>query len=168
MNAPFLRASCLVSRVPIAIALLAVAACSSTPDRPAPAPPSASIGAEIALRAIAHVGKPYRFGGADLAGFDCSGLVYFIHNELGVTVPRTAADQHDAAMPVKLGELAPGDLLFFRTTSRNRITHVGIYAGDGRFVHAPQSGRAIELRALEDEYYKSRLVSAGRLHRDRG
>lgn len=156
------------SRVTLVSAALVLAACSSTPDRPAPAQPTASIGAEIALRAIAHVGKPYRFGGADLAGFDCSGLVYFIHNELGIVAPRTAADQHDAAQPVKLNNLAPGDLLFFRTTSRKRVTHVGIYAGDGRFVHAPQSGRMIELRALEDDYYRSRLVAAGRLHRDRG
>lgn len=156
------------SRVTIVAAALILAACSSTPDRRALEPQTASVGDEIALRAIAHVGKPYRFGGADLAGFDCSGLVYFIHNELGMTVPRTAADQHDAATPVKLKSLAPGDLVFFRTTSRNRITHVGIYAGDGRFVHAPQSGRAIELRALEDDYYKERFVSAGRLYRERG
>jgi len=119
------------------------------------------------LRAIAHVGKPYRFGGADLAGFDCSGLVYFIHNELGIAVPRTASDQYDAAEPVKLMSLEPGDLLFFRTTARKRITHVGIYAGDGRFVHAPQSGRTIELRGLEDDYYKTHLVAAGRLYHER-
>jgi murein DD-endopeptidase len=161
------QVSHLASRVSILVAVLTLASCASPPDR-YDRTPRAFVGDEIALRAIAHVGKPYRFGGADLDGFDCSGLVYFIHNELGISTPRTAADQHGAAEPVKLKGLAPGDLLFFRTTSRNRITHVGIYAGDGRFVHAPQSGRPIELRALDDDYYRSRLVSAGRLHRDRG
>jgi cell wall-associated NlpC family hydrolase len=59
--------------------------------------------------------------------------------------------------------LEPGDLLFFRTTKRKRVTHVGIYAGGGRFVHAPQTGRDIELRDLNDQYYGPRLVGAGRL-----
>ncbi len=127
------------------------------------APTESAIGAEIALRAIAQVGKPYRYGGADLNGFDCSGLVFYIHRELGLNVPRTAAEQYAASQPVNVRRLEPGDLLFFRTTKRHVVSHVGIYAGDGRFVHAPQSGRAIELRDLDDEYYAPRLVGAGRL-----
>lgn len=122
-----------------------------------------SFGDEVALRAIAQVGKPYRYGGADLDGFDCSGLVFFIHRELGVTVPRTAAEQYSASTPVNVRRMEPGDLLFFRTTKRKRVTHVGIYAGDGRFIHAPQTGRDIELRELTDPYYGPRLVGVGRL-----
>lgn len=123
-----------------------------------------TVGDEIALRAISQVGTRYRYGGADLDGFDCSGLVYFIHRELGLTVPRTAAEQYAASKPVNVHGLAPGDLLFFRTTRGKRITHVAIYAGGGRFVHAPQTGRTIELRDLQDDYYGPRLVGAGRLY----
>ena len=125
---------------------------------------SLSLGDEIALRAIALVGKPYRYGGADLDGFDCSGLVYYIHEALGLMVPRTAADQQRAAMSVKRSALQPGDLLFFRTTSTKRISHVGVYVGDNRFVHAPQSGKLIELRSMDDAYYRKRLAGTGRLY----
>lgn len=121
-------------------------------------------GDEIALRAIALVGKPYRYGGADLQGFDCSGMVYFIHQALGIEVPRTAAQQQRAAMSVDKSALQPGDLLFFKTTRAARTSHVGIYVGENRFVHAPQSGKLIELRTLDDQYYGPRLVGSGRLY----
>ncbi len=121
------------------------------------------LGSEIALRAIALVGTPYRYGGADLSGFDCSGLVYYVHQELGFTVPRTAAEQQRVTEHLGRSELQPGDLLFFHTSSRKRISHVGIYVGENRFVHAPQSGKQIELRNIDDGYYAPRLVSMGRL-----
>jgi len=92
--------------------------------------------------------------------------VFFIHRELGLTAPRTAAEQYRLSSPVAVRALTPGDLVFFRTTRSQRVTHVGIYAGEGRFVHAPQSGRVIELRKLEDDYYRGRFVGAGRLHDD--
>jgi murein DD-endopeptidase len=149
------------------VSLCLISACASTPSErdvllTETITPSA-FGDEVAVRAIAQVGKPYRYGGADLDGFDCSGLVFFIHRELGVTVPRTAAEQYAASQPVNVRSLEPGDLLFFRTSSRKRVTHVGIYAGGGRFIHAPQTGRDIELRDLSDQYYGPRLVGAGRL-----
>jgi cell wall-associated NlpC family hydrolase len=147
---------------------LILTACASAPEprrevAPSPAGEQISVGAEIALRAIAQVGRPYRYGGADLNGFDCSGLVFYIHRELGLTVPRTAAEQFIASDPVDIRRLEPGDLVFFRTTRRQEVSHVGIYAGEGRFVHAPQSGRLIELHALGDDYYGSRFVGAGRI-----
>jgi cell wall-associated NlpC family hydrolase len=159
-------------RYVLALACAVLGACSSAPPRETPATSyeqfnehaEPTLGAEIALRAIAQVGTRYRYGGADLKGFDCSGLVYFIHRELGMDVPRTAADQYSASKPVNVQSLTPGDLLFFRTTRSKRITHVAIYAGGGRFVHAPQTGRTIELRELRDDYYGPRLVGAGRLH----
>jgi cell wall-associated NlpC family hydrolase len=122
-----------------------------------------SLGEEVALRALALLGKPYRYGGADLDGFDCSGLVFFIHQALGVEVPRTAAEQQRKAARVDRPQLEPGDLLFFHTQRGKRITHVGIYVGEHRFVHAPQPGKPIELRDMDDDYYRKRLVSAGRL-----
>jgi cell wall-associated NlpC family hydrolase len=152
--------------VAVSVLLFLLSGCASAlPEHVAVATESAanSFGDEVAVRAIAQVGKPYRYGGADLDGFDCSGLVYFIHRELGVTVPRTAAEQYAAAQPVNVQHLEPGDLLFFRTTKGKRVSHVGIYAGSGRFIHAPQTGRDIELRDLSDEYYGPRLVGAGRL-----
>jgi cell wall-associated NlpC family hydrolase len=133
--------------------------------RPADVPlPSVdfSLGSEIVVRAIALVGTPYQFGGNGPDAFDCSGLVRFVHNELGIDVPRTAAEQFRAAMAVELEQLEPGDLLFFRTQGTG-VSHVAIYAGSGRFVHAPQTGRTIELRALDDSYFRPRLVGAGRL-----
>lgn len=123
-----------------------------------------SAGSEIAIRAISLLGAPYKFGGNGPKVFDCSGLVRFVHEEIGIEVPRTAAEQYRAAVPVKLNDLEPGDLLFFRISGK-RISHVAIYAGSGRFVHAPQTGRPIELRALDDGYYLPRLVGAGRLFR---
>jgi cell wall-associated NlpC family hydrolase len=146
--------------------LCLISGCASAPKRDIVSPETvttSALGDEIALRAIAQVGKPYRYGGADLDGFDCSGLVFFIHRELGIAVPRTAAEQYSASTPVNVQHLEPGDLLFFRTTNRKRVTHVGIYAGGGRFIHAPQTGRDIELRDLSDQYYGPRLVGAGRL-----
>jgi len=176
MMIAFNRVPRLVFRVSLLSLALALLGCASTPrDRSqdtrhergeavaSESPALAAFGDEIALRAIAQVGKPYLYGGADLNGFDCSGLVFFIHRDLGVTVPRTAAAQYAASRPVNVRRLEPGDLLFFRTTKRKRVTHVAIYAGDGRFVHAPQSGRTIELHELSDDYYGPRLVGAGRL-----
>jgi murein DD-endopeptidase len=123
--------------------------------------PPASPGSEIAMRAISLLGSPYKWGGSGPTQFDCSGLVRFVYGEMGIDVPRTAAEQYSAARRVNLKELAPGDLLFFRTSGR-RVSHVAIYAGDGRFIHAPQTGRPVELRTMDDEFYRPRLVGAGR------
>lgn len=134
----------------------------STPYVAPPAASPPSIGDDIAVRAISQLGKPYIWGGADLTGFDCSGLVRFIYDQVGIAVPRTAAEQFSAARPIDLRGLKPGDLLFFRTQGR-RISHVAIYTGEGRFVHAPRTGELVEFRELDDEYYRPRLAGAGRL-----
>lgn len=123
--------------------------------------PTATVGNEVAIRAISLLGSPYEWGGNGPTTFDCSGLVRFIHDQLGISTPRTAAEQFSAATPVKLDHLAPGDLLFFRI--KGRISHVAIYTGEGRFVHAPQTGRSVELRPLDDDFYRPRLAGAGRL-----
>jgi cell wall-associated NlpC family hydrolase len=122
-----------------------------------------TFGEEVALRAIALVGKPYRYGGADLNGFDCSGLVFYIYHELGVELPRSAAEQQRYAAKISRDDLLPGDLIFFRI-NRKRISHVGIYVGDNRFVHAPQSGKQVVIRNLDDDYYAKHWVSAGRIN----
>lgn len=134
-----------------------LSACATAPE----SPPQAT-GTTLARAAEALLGTPYRYGGADRSGFDCSGLVYFVHAGLGLEVPRTAAAQQRSARPVPRGALAAGDLVFFRTRRAGPVDHVGVYAGDGRFVHAPGSGRTVSYGLLEDPWYAVRFVGAGR------
>jgi len=157
----------------LALAGLALAGCRTVPTG-APAggavvPPSVGGGSGSALgpgSALAQaaerlVGAPYRFGGASLEGFDCSGLVLYTHGQLGLAVPRTAAAQQRAARPVAPAELEPGDLVFFRLGGSD-VDHVGVYVGGGRFVHAPRTGRPVIADALDDPYYGRRFAGAGR------
>jgi murein DD-endopeptidase len=143
---------------PAALALVLLAGCASAPRQR-----EATVGERIAASALAQVGRPYLYGGSTPRGFDCSGLVRYAYLAAGVTVPRTTRDQYRAAHQVKLSRLEPGDLLFFRIDSR-KVSHVAIYAGDGRFVHAPQTGRSVQTGELQDAYFRKRLVAAGRLY----
>lgn len=142
----------------LVVATLTLAGCASHPRRPAPQPDA---GAAIAALAVSLVGTPYHFGGADAAGFDCSGLAVYVHERFGLTIPRTAREQQHAARAVPLSELAPGDLVFFHLRGR-RVDHVGIYAGSGRFIHSPRAGGTVAYGDLSEGYYHARLVSAGR------
>lgn len=159
-------------RVTLTIFVVAFIAggCAGTPREPSvpgeavgESRPATSMGDEIVRVAAGLIGSPYKFGGASPAqGFDCSGLVFYSFDQLGVEVPRTAADQRHAAKPVTRDELTPGDLVFFRSSGR-RVDHVGIYAGDGRFIHAPSKGAVVTYAYLDDPYYRAHFVSAGRL-----
>jgi murein DD-endopeptidase len=110
------------------------------------------------------VGAPYRYGGADPRGFDCSGLVYYVYQQAGVEAPRTTTEQYRQSRRVRLSRLLPGDLLFFRI-SRRKPSHVGIYVGNGRFVHAPSKGKSVDYALLDDDYWREHLIGAGRLLR---
>jgi murein DD-endopeptidase len=134
---------------------------AAPPSQPSP-PSPADQGAVIAAVAASLVGTPYHFGGADETGFDCSGLALYVHQRAGLAIPRTAAAQQRAARPVSLAELAPGDLVFFRIRTRRAIDHVGIYAGAGRFIHAPRAGQTVTYADLTRGFYARRLRSAGR------
>ncbi len=114
--------------------------------------------AAAAALAASLVGAPYRFGGAAPDGFDCSGLVWYVYHAVGVTVPRTAAEQRTMAAPVDMERLKPGDLVFFQTP----VDHVGIYLGDGEFVHAPSSGRTVERARLKSPFFLLGFAGAGR------
>jgi cell wall-associated NlpC family hydrolase len=155
-------------RTHIATFLIAfvVAACTSVPRQrtdAAPDPGLTNEGQQLVRVAAELIGTPYKYGGEDpRRGFDCSGLVFYSFDRLGLEVPRTAAEQREAARPVELDSLSPGDLVFFRTTTR-RVDHVGIYAGDGKFIHAPRTGHVVSYAYLEDPYYRRHFVSAGRL-----
>jgi cell wall-associated NlpC family hydrolase len=118
-------------------------------------------GEELADFAMRLRGVPYRYGGATREGFDCSGLVFFSHRYLGLTVPRTSRDQAEGARDIKERKLRPGDLVFFKIGSR-KVNHVGIYIGDRKFVHAPGAGKPVTVNSLDDEYYAQRFSSAGR------
>ena len=145
--------------------LTLVSACSST----APKTPSASSkqaadpGIAIAALADSQLGAKYKYGGNSPKGFDCSGLVYYTHSRVGISVPRTAHEQAQRATPVAYKSLRKGDLLFFRIYGK-RITHVGIYAGNNRFIHAPSSGKRVSYASIDDRYWRRRLVKTGRLY----
>lgn len=109
------------------------------------------------------IGQPYRTGGnAPGEGFDCSGLVHYAYRVLGLDLPRTAATQKDVTAPVPAGNEAVGDLLFFRLGGASAIDHVGIYYGDGRFVHAPSQGKTVTVSRLDEAYWRRHLAGVGR------
>jgi cell wall-associated NlpC family hydrolase len=155
------------SRLLGVLAALLLAACASGPpvaqDGVGTASAPASLGERISASALAQLGRPYRYGGNGPEFFDCSGLVRFAHAAQGIGVPRTTEDQLRAARPIAEHEILAGDVLFFRFEG-DKVSHVAIYTGDGQFVHAPQSGRAVETRPLADSWYRRRLVGVGRLH----
>lgn len=119
-------------------------------------------GSEALMVALGQMGVPYRRGGESHQGFDCSGLVQYAWAGAGVQLPRTAAQQYARAQKVSPNELAPGDLVFFRIDGRS-IDHVGLYRGDGHFVHAPRPGRAVEAVALDNPYWSRRFAGGGRV-----
>ncbi|GAB4355415.1 MAG: C40 family peptidase [Immundisolibacter sp.] len=147
------------------IAALGVAGCSHAPARLGGAPPIAAGGGSdnaLAAEIAASLrGTPYRLGGDRPArGFDCSGLVQYSYGLIGISLPRTVAEQYRAAAPLDGTAPAVGDLLFFRIGGA--ISHVGIYYGDGVFVHAPSSGRVVTVSRLDDDYWRRRLAFVGR------
>ena len=149
--------------LPLLALLALLAAC--TPFQPGMpgGPAGADPGRAVLQAAESRIGAPYRYGGAGPDTFDCSGLVTYAHREVGIPVPRTAAQQFAAATPVARKDLRPGDLVFFRLDGRD-VSHVGIYAGDDRFVHAPQRGGHVRVASLDDDWYRKRYAGAGRFH----
>jgi cell wall-associated NlpC family hydrolase len=144
-----------------ALAILALMAACAPFQRETPRSAAANAGAAALLAAQSRIGTPYRYGGSGPDAFDCSGLVAYAYRQAGVTLPRTAAQQYALARPVRRAELRPGDLVFFRWSGRE-VSHVGIYAGDGLFVHAPQTGGQVRTANLDDEWYRERYAGSGR------
>lgn len=108
------------------------------------------------------LGTPYRFGGVDPSGLDCSGLVYFSFASAGKTVPRTVEDLFSTSQAVQNTHLLPGDLVFFRISGQH-IDHVGIYVGQGQFIHAPKTGKQVLTTTLDAPYWRNRFIRGGRL-----
>lgn len=113
--------------------------------------------------ALANLGTRYVWGGTSRSGFDCSGLTSYVYKSHGKALPRTAAEQAKAGKPVTKGELAEGDLVFFRTTRGSRISHVGIYMGNGKFVHASSGSGKVITSSLDEGYYSRRYAGATRV-----
>lgn len=107
------------------------------------------------------VGKPYRYGGNTPQGFDCSGLVQYSFLRAGIHVPRSTKTQRGKSRKVSISDLARGDLLFFNPEGKYS-SHVGIYLGGNRFVHAPSSGKHVRMDTLNDTYWREHLVDARR------
>jgi len=124
------------------------------------ASPQAAKALDIALK---QRGVDYRPGGDNPnQGFDCSGLVNFSYQAAGVNLPRDSRSMYSFTTRVASSDLRPGDLVFFRQRSSD-ISHVGLYVGSGQFVHAPSSGKDVEITSLSNVYWKKRYVGAGRV-----
>jgi murein DD-endopeptidase len=136
------------------------AAAESIARAPSPARPQAGPQRGLGI-AQKMVGTPYHYGGAGPRGFDCSGLVYYSYHKAGIDTPRTTTDQYRRSERVHVSHLQPGDLVFFRI-SHEKPSHVGIYAGDGRFIHTPSSGGSVGYASLDDAYGQGRLIGTGR------
>ncbi len=160
----------IVSAALVTVAALA-AGCANAPATPAapalrvavePRIADDAVGGAIAEVAMDMVGMRYRYGGTDpVEGFDCSGLVYYSYGRAGYSVPRTSHELFRAVRKISVGEADPGDLMFFQ--DQTKLSHVGIYLGHGRFVHAPASGENVTVASLESPYYQQHLVAVGRL-----
>jgi peptidoglycan DL-endopeptidase LytE len=139
----------------------------AAPARRAPAPlpvlaPGESESSGIVGTALALRGAPYRNGGSDPSGFDCSGFVWYVFSQHGIVVPRTVIEQFRAGQPVRGNQLQPGDLVFFET-SGGPASHVGVVVGGDEFVHAPSSRGEVRVERLAAPYWARRFVGARRM-----
>jgi peptidoglycan DL-endopeptidase CwlO len=169
----------------VAVAATALTACASTGAVPRPFPlpggvpssaggsttrPSPGIrgtvtadGYSISSTALSLRGAPYRNGGIDPAGFDCSGLVKYVFEQHGVAMPREARQQFQVGKAVELAALEPGDLVFFTTVAPGP-SHVGILVGGDQFVHAPTTNGVVRVESLSSQYWSSRFIGAKRVN----
>lgn len=114
----------------------------------------------IVSEAFSWLGTPYRYGGDDRSGIDCSGLVAQVYGAIGINVPRTSRTQYENSERVKTDNLQQGDLIFFSNGAI--VNHVGIYIGNGEMIHA-SSSRGVIKQAVADEYYTRRFAGVGRV-----
>ena len=141
-----------------------------TPSNNAVVTPSAPVQraapeqSEMLFQVLSSIGVDYKYGGASHAtGFDCSGLVAHVFREgYGISLPRNTYSQSQVGHAVSADDLLPGDLVFYNTLDRP-YSHVGIYLGDGRFIHAPKTGSAVRIESLKSSYWSRRWNGARRV-----
>jgi cell wall-associated NlpC family hydrolase len=145
-----------------AVLSLSANAAFAAPD----AAPASSLvlapGAQVANLAEQYVGTPYRWGGSSPAGFDCTGFVMWVYSQFGVDLPHNEAGQLASGASVPADDLQPGDVLVFANTYRRGLSHVGIYVGNGQFVHAADERHGVTVSNLWDGYWGPRFVAASR------
>lgn len=121
---------------------------------------------ELVMYAMSLADTPYRYGGNSTnSGFDCSGFVGHVYRQtLGVSLPRTSRDISRVGKPIGKRDLEPGDLVFFNTQHAS-FSHVGIYVGDGKFVHSPRTGKSVRTEQMQMSYWETRFDGARRIRR---
>ncbi len=142
----------------LALALLALAGCSSVP-------PQSDAGVGAVRHALDMVGVPYRYGGSTPQGFDCSGLVQYSYARAGIRLPRDVQGLWHDTLPVSMTQIRQGDLVFFHLDGK-RNSHVGLYIGDNRFVHAPSTGKRVSTASLSNPYWHRRIGGVRRATAD--
>ncbi len=158
------------TRIALVVAAALLSACASSPP-PSPVAngpfeqfvPEAD---DVLLRAIGLVGTPYRYGGnTPESGFDCSGLIGYVYRDAaGIKLPRSTRELLAMPVPsVRREALQTGDLVFFATAGGGKVSHAGIYVGEGRFVHAPSSGGTVRLESLSTAYWQRSYLNAKRV-----
>lgn len=154
----------------LVISVLALAGCAqrttiATPpmQQPAQQPVAKGTGPGVVQTARSLVGAPYRPGGCDPQGFDCSGFVWFIYRQNGIVLPRTTSEQAQVGSPVIGAELKPADILVFRTGSGAQGLHTGVYTGNNTFVHSPRNGSTVREESLAIPYWRRSFMAARRV-----
>jgi cell wall-associated NlpC family hydrolase len=162
---PLLRSLIIVGMLLVAAALAGCGGSSSI-DRPSEEPGDHPLNAQdTGKRAVKlaeeFIGTPYRSGGTTSGGVDCSGLTFTVYRRVGVKLPRTSDAQARAGSHINRGDLRPGDLVFFGSGSN--VTHVGIYANEGEFIHASTRARSVRYDRLDNKYFRNRYIGARRV-----
>jgi len=160
-----LQSPWLALRLLLAMLVAALAGCAGSPeapDRPAVVRASDETARKAVDVARDMIGKPYKYAGDTPAGFDCSGLVRYSYGKAGIPLPRDTQSQRNQSVLVSVRNLREGDLLFFDQEGK-KASHVGMYIGNGRFVHAPSSGGKVRTDSLKAEFWKKHFVDARRI-----
>ncbi len=146
------------------LSLFLLAACASPPTRQYDA--SDEQMNDLVMYAVSLADTPYRYGGNSASsGFDCSGFVGHVYrHSLGISLPRSSREISRIGKAASLGELRPGDLVFYNTQHAS-FSHVGIYIGDGKFVHSPRSGESVRTEQMQLPYWQARYDGARRILR---
>ena len=148
----------------ILLILAGISSCGTFPSRDSNSIPSqlANKNQVVIYSAMQYIGTPYEFGGTSDEGIDCSGLVYLAFQNAGIPVPRTSLLQYRKSHRIHPSKLLPGDLVFFKLERGNPVSHVGIYIGKQRFIHAPRTGKNVEYASLNNRFWSARFTGAGR------